>query len=246
MAVSDPARRIGLVFGKFYPLHCGHIYLIECAANQVDELHIMLGCEATRDLRLFEQSRMPKQPQVKDRYNWLQKTFNKRPKIYIHILDEADIPAYPNGWQNWSDRVKAILSEHQVQPTVVFTSEAQDVDNHAYYYNCPVKLIDAERGFVPISATSIRQSPYKKWDFIAKAARPFFVKRIAIIGSRCSSLIPVQLANIYNTEYVENGYINYIQRGVSPEICGISDEDVFIKIAELHAKRIVEATQIAI
>ena len=50
-------NKVGLIFGKFYPLHCGHIYLIEKALCQVDELHILLGCEIVRDKRLFDKSR---------------------------------------------------------------------------------------------------------------------------------------------------------------------------------------------
>lgn len=35
-------KRIGVVFGKFYPLHTGHIYLIQRACSQVDKLYVIL------------------------------------------------------------------------------------------------------------------------------------------------------------------------------------------------------------
>ncbi|MDF7667054.1 multifunctional transcriptional regulator/nicotinamide-nucleotide adenylyltransferase/ribosylnicotinamide kinase NadR [Orbaceae bacterium ESL0727] len=236
-------HRIGLIFGKFYPLHCGHIYLIEKAMSQVDELHIMLGCEATRDKKLFIESHLPKQPQVSDRYLWLQKTFKNRHNIHIHVLDEAGIQSYPNGWQDWSDRVKTILREHNVQPTVVFTSEPQDVKNHALYFGCDVKMIDAARDFIPISATEIRRNPYKNWSFIAKQAQSFFVRKVAIIGTNKMKELPIQLANIYNTEYVANGYINYIEREilVKQNHRYLSEAD-YIRIAMIHADRIKRAS----
>ena len=46
-------KNIGVVFGKFYPLHTGHIYLIQRACSQVDELHIIMGYDEPRDLSLF-------------------------------------------------------------------------------------------------------------------------------------------------------------------------------------------------
>ena len=152
-------HRVGLIFGKFYPLHSGHIYLIEKALTQVDELHVMLGCEAIRDKQLFEKSRLPRQPQVSDRFSWLKETFKDRHNIHIHIADEAGINYYPNGWQDWSDSIKRILLEHKIEPTVVFTSEYQDVKQHERYFGCPVVIVDADRDFVNISATQIRENP---------------------------------------------------------------------------------------
>lgn len=243
---SNSKRQVGLIFGKFYPLHNGHIYLIEKAKSQVDELHVFLGCEATRDLKLFESSRMPKQPMVKDRFYWLQKTFKDRHNIHIHILDEAGIAYYPNGWKDWSDRVKLILSNHNVTPTVIFTSEPQDVENHELHYHCPVKLIDADRNFINISATQIRNNPYQNWSFIAKSARPFFVKRVALISHyREFDELMKQLSNVYDTTCVSNGYVNYIKNEYLRNAGHGLDDNQYIGIAQLHAQRIEEASILA-
>lgn len=239
-------HKVGLIFGKFYPLHCGHIYLIEKAMSQVDELHIILGCETERDKLLFQKSQLPKQPQVYDRFSWLQETFKDRHNIHVHILDEAGIESYPNGWRDWSDRVKHILAEHKIEPTVVFTSEPQDAKNHEHYFGCPVVIVDADRDFVNISATKIRENPYKNWNFIAKAAKPFFVKKVAIIGQGKFNDLPLQLANIYNTQYVSNGYINYIQREITtPQHQRYLSENDYMRIAMLHVERVAKAVETA-
>lgn len=239
-------HKVGLIFGKFYPLHCGHIYLIEKAMSQVDVLHIILGCEVSRDKQLFDKSRLPKQPQVSDRFSWLKETFKDRHNIHIHVLDEAGIEFYPNGWQDWSYRVKQILSEHKIKPNVVFTSEPQDVKNHELYFGCPVIIVDANRDFMNISATQIRENPYKNWSFIAQAAKPFFVKKVAIVGQNRLRDLPIQLANIYNTQYVPNGYINYIEREILTQHNKryLSESD-FRKIAMLHVERISKAVESA-
>ena len=239
---SSQSRQIGLLFGKFYPLHCGHVYFIEKAMSQVDELHVILGCEKTRDLRLFEQSGMTVQPQVQDRLSWLQRTFRYCPQIHIHVLHEEGIAFYPNGWKDWSDRVKQILAQYDVKPTVIFTSEAQDAQNHAIHYGCPVKLVDVERRFASISATEIRHNPYQHWSFIANAAKPFFVKKVAIISSnQRSSHLMEKLANVYNTTCVPNGYINYIYASQTGNTaCALNEAD-YIKIMFMHAERINQA-----
>ena len=239
-------HKVGLIFGKFYPLHCGHIYLIEKAMSQVDVLHIILGCEESRDKQLFDKSRLPKQPQVSDRFSWLKETFKDRHNIYIHVLDEAGIEFYPNGWQDWSCRVKQILSEHKIKPNVVFTSEPQDVKNHELYFGCQVIIVDANRDFISISATQIRENPYKNWSYIAQAAKPFFVKKVAIVGQNRFRDLPIQLANIYNTQYVPNGYINYIEREILTQHNKryLSESD-FMKIAMLHVERISKAVESA-
>lgn len=78
-------KTIGVVFGKFYPLHTGHIYLIQRACSQVDELHIIMGFDDTRDRALFEDSAMSQQPTVPDRLRWLLQTF-KYQKIFAFML----------------------------------------------------------------------------------------------------------------------------------------------------------------
>lgn len=91
--------RVGLIFGKFYPLYRGHIYMIEKASTEVDTLHVMLGCEIERDTLLFKQSRLPRMPTAQDRLRWLKKTFQGQPKIQIHWLDEEGILPYSNEWE---------------------------------------------------------------------------------------------------------------------------------------------------
>ena len=242
--IMSSKHRVGLIFGKFYPLHSGHIYLIEKALTQVDELHVMLGCEAIRDKQLFEKSRLPRQPQVSDRFSWLKETFKDRHNIHIHIADEAGINYYPNGWQDWSDSIKRILLEHKIEPTVVFTSESQDVKQHERYFGCPVVIVDADRDFVNISATQIRENPYQNWSYIANTAKPFFVKKVAIIGHDKFNELPVQLANIYNTHYVSNGYINYIKREISTtENKRYLSENDYLRIAMLQVERMSKAVE---
>jgi HTH-type transcriptional repressor of NAD biosynthesis genes len=88
IGIPASAKSVGVVFGKFYPLHTGHIYLIQRACSQVDELHIMMGYDDTRDRELFEDSAMSQQPTVSDRLRWLLQTFKYQKNIRIHAFNE--------------------------------------------------------------------------------------------------------------------------------------------------------------
>ncbi|GAB7200719.1 hypothetical protein OS31_13060 [Dickeya oryzae] len=82
-------KSIGVVFGKFYPLHTGHIYLIQRACSQVDELHVILGYDEPRDRLLFEHSSMSQQPTVSDRLRWLLQTFKYQKKYPYSCLQRT-------------------------------------------------------------------------------------------------------------------------------------------------------------
>ncbi len=104
-------KRRGGFFGKFYPLHTGHIYLIQRACSRVDELHIIMGYDDTRDRELFEESAMSQQPTVPDRLRWLLQTFKYQKNIRIHAFNEEGMEPYPHGWDVWSRGIRAFMSE---------------------------------------------------------------------------------------------------------------------------------------
>ena len=105
-------KKVGVIFGKFYPVHTGHINMIYEAFSKVDELHVIVCSDTERDLKLFYDSKMKRMPTVQDRLRWMQQIFKyQNDHIFIHHLVEDGIPSYPNGWQAWSDAVKTIYPD---------------------------------------------------------------------------------------------------------------------------------------
>ncbi|EPY99590.1 multifunctional transcriptional regulator/nicotinamide-nucleotide adenylyltransferase/ribosylnicotinamide kinase NadR [Mannheimia haemolytica] len=200
--VEDSNQRSGVIFGKFYPIHTGHINMIYEAFSKVDVLHVIVCTDSERDLRLFQESKMKRMPTNEDRLRWVQQIFKYQQKqIFIHHLVEDGIPSYPNGWEDWSGRVKALFEEKSINPTIVFSSEIQDKEPYEKYLNLEVQLVDPTRESFNISATQIRNNPFQYWRFIPKEVRPFFVKTIAILGGESSgkSVLVSKLANVFNT-----------------------------------------------
>ncbi|MCA6222146.1 multifunctional transcriptional regulator/nicotinamide-nucleotide adenylyltransferase/ribosylnicotinamide kinase NadR [Photorhabdus antumapuensis] len=194
-------KTVGVVFGKFYPLHTGHIYLIQRACSQVDELHIILCHDESRDRELFMSSSMSQQPTVSDRLRWLLQTFKYQKNIHIHSFDEQGIEAYPHGWDVWSEGMKAFMSKKGINPTYIYSSETQDAPRYKEHLGIETILIDPQRSFMKISGRHIRQDPFRHWEYIPTEVKPFFVRTVAILGGESSgkSTLVNKLANIFNT-----------------------------------------------
>ncbi|MCK3654451.1 trifunctional nicotinamide-nucleotide adenylyltransferase/ribosylnicotinamide kinase/transcriptional regulator NadR [Pasteurellaceae bacterium Macca] len=200
--VGEQNQRVGVIFGKFYPVHTGHINMIYEAFSKVDMLHVIVCTDTERDMQLFKDSKMKRMPTNEDRLRWMQQIFKYQQKqIFIHHLSEDGIPSYPNGWEGWADRVKALFATKQIKPSVVFSSEIQDKAPYEKYLDLEVHLVDPERNSFNVSATKIRNNPFQYWRFIPKEVRPFFVKTIAILGGESSgkSVLVSKLANVFNT-----------------------------------------------
>lgn len=239
MSNSD-SKTTGVIFGKFYPVHTGHINMIYEAFSKVDYLHIIVGTDTERDKKLFQNSKMKIQPTCEDRLKWLFQIFKyQKTQIFIHHLVEDGTPSYPQGWGDWSNRVKDLFISKNIKPDVIFTSEIQDVEQYNKYLNLPVELVDPARNIVNISATKIRSNPFKYWQFIPKEVRPFFVKTIAILGGESSgkSVLVSKLANVFNTTSAWEYGREYVFKklGGSEEALQYSD---YPKIALGHQKYI--------
>lgn len=203
LQITEPVdKKVGVIFGKFYPVHTGHINMIYEAFSKVDEVHVIVCTDTERDLQLFYDSKMKRMPTPQERLRWMQQIFKyQKNQIFIHHLIEDGIPGYPNGWEGWTNRVKALFEQKGFNPDVVFSSEIQDKAPYEKYFGLEVVLVDPKREFFNISATKIRTNPFHYWKFIPKEVRPFFAKTIAILGGESSgkSVLANKLATVFNT-----------------------------------------------
>jgi len=206
----------GLVLGKFLPPHLGHFFLIDTALENSETVHVLV-CSLIREL-------IP----GKLRYEWIKEHYSKNPNVrVIHVARE--LPQYPeedpeNFWQIWHDVVYSKVKELDC----IFASEDY-VKPFADVLGINSYMVDRGRIKVPISGTAIRENPLKHWDFIPDVAKPYFTKRIAILGPESSgkSTLTKMLAKHYGVEYVEEyGRLVYEFRK------GELDEEAFTHIAE--------------
>ena len=199
----------GLVFGKFLPVHKGHQYLIEQAMSQVDELTVLVCSIKTEPIPGYL------------RFNWMKKLY---PKLRVlHVTDEnPQFPKdHPDFWQIWTDTFNRNMPQGI---DVLFTSEYYG-DEMARHLSCKHIMVDQPRETIPVSATMIRDNPYQNWNFIPEVVRPYFIKRIVLIGPESSgkSVLSQKLAAHYDTNFVEEYGRTYVEKfGVDVDLLDIA------------------------
>lgn len=172
--------KVGVFPGKLCPPHRGHLNAIFKAACQCEKLYVVVSYRREDDEKLF--AGLPfKTPTLKERAKWLSIELQGFDHIKVIMLDEEGIPSYPLGWRLWSFRLAQVVPEHI---DVIFGSEPSYTEGYTKYFpEADYVIIDSERSEFPISATMVRNNPYKYWDYILGAARPHFTKRVLIVGT---------------------------------------------------------------
>ena len=210
---------IGAITLKAAPLHSGHIYAITQASTQVDHLYVILSFDEkwldTLDNASYWKERLTK----KNRLLWLKTTFSNLDHITIICVDETDISAYPDGVSDWAYKVKGELKPYGVDHIDKwFSSEPEYTWWITKYFNCPNIIIDADRKVFNISATKVRQNPYKYWEFLPSIVRKDLLIKVVIIGTESSSksTLTKYLAKMFNTSWVAEYGRTYCEE----DMCG--------------------------
>jgi len=180
----------GLVIGKFMPVHNGHVALIRFAARHCDELTVSM-------------SYTPQNPiPMEKRLDWMTQIFSDNSHIHIKtIADDFDEPALPleERTRRWAE---VILKVYGLVDVVVSSEDYGEP--FARHLHAQHILFDKDRAQHSISATLIRQHPFRYWSFIPAVVRPHFVKKVCFYGpeSTGKSTMAKQLAALYETEWV--------------------------------------------
>ena len=183
----DPRPAVGFVLGKFMPPHLGHVFLCDFARTYCKRLTILV-CSLDND----------PVPGVL-RFRWMQKLF---PNCDVQWCRE-DLPQapkdHPDFWPIWRD----VVARYVGSPDVVFASEDYG-PRLASETGARFVPVDRPRLTVPVSATMIREDPFRYWDFLPVPVRPYYAKRVCLFGpeSTGKSTLALQLAKRFNTVHV--------------------------------------------
>ncbi len=148
----------GFIWGKFMPLHRGHMYLIEYAREHVDHLTVLV-C-----------SRLHEPIPGNLRYQWARELF---PGVNVQHCDD-EIPSYPHEhpdfWNIWLHTIRRFVP---TGPEWVFTSETAG-DKLAKILGARHVCVDLGRKAFPVSGTAVRNHPEMYWDFIPPSVQLYF------------------------------------------------------------------------
>ncbi|GAB4025756.1 pantoate--beta-alanine ligase [Spirosoma koreense] len=180
----------GLVFGKFMPVHQGHLALIEFARKQCDHLIVSMTVNPEDVIA----------PEL--RFSWLTELLSTYPTIEV-VAESNDFhdPTLPlwEATKLWA----AFIRRRFPSVTVFFSSEAYAVPL-AHHSGLRHVAFDPPRQQIPISATLIRQQPARYWDYIPAIIQPYFVKKLCLYGPESvgKSTLARQLAVAFQTVFV--------------------------------------------
>jgi len=209
----------GLIIGKFLPPHRGHEYLVNFARSFAERITVQVCSIASEPIP------------GSIRHAWMQEIFGAVPGItVVHNSDEN--PQVPEDcpdrfWEIWRDSICRRMNR---QPDFLFASEDYGV-KLAEVVGARYIPVDHDRQLFPISGSAIREDPMTNWQFILPAARPWFLKRVAIVGPESSgkSTLARNLASRFKTCYAPEYGRSYL------DAVGFNlDEDAIVAIARGH------------
>lgn len=231
--------KTGVFAGKFLPPHRGHLSSIINSATQCEKLYVVVSDNYKETNRLCNSSNL-KIISGKTRVKWLSQELQGFDHIQILLLDEKDIPEYPDGWDLWSKLLKKLIPE---KIDVLFGGDPEYKQvNDIWFPESDYILFDYTRERYPISATLIRNNPYEYWDYILGSAREFFAKKVLITGTEScgKTTIAKYLGKIFNTSWTEEfgRYYSNKYLGGNENVFSLKDFD---RIAYLQHEADIDA-----
>lgn len=224
--------KTGVYFGRFCPPHRGHLYQMIEASTKCEKLIVVISDNAPQTEKLCREANLPTIT-YQLRKQWISQQLQDMAHIVVRVLDETDIPEYPDGWQMWSDRMRQVVPE-KIDAFFVGDNEYSDT-LESYFPESVIELFDPTRSRYPISATAIRENILGNWHYILGSARPFFAKKVLIAGTEScgKTTLTKCLAKLFNTSWSEEVGRYYANDYLGGDETIYTDED-FGRIAHIQ------------
>lgn len=208
------------------PMHTGHMQLIKHALSYCKQVTVLLCSKPTDPIS------------GSLRYKRIKEIYKGNKAIQVIHMDYSDMPDSKRSSRRVSKAWAKYINENFPQVQVIVSSEKYG-EFVAEYANIKYIIFDQRRTTVPISGTKIRKDPIKYWDFIPPNVKPYFVKKVVLLGTESTgkSTFAKKLAEYYNTNYVPEK-----ARDIMKHTQQCTPQHLQ-QIAKLHAQTINECIQ---
>lgn len=190
-------KTLGVVFGTFAPMHRGHVNLIQQAKTENDGVVVIVsGYEGDRGHQIGLD--------LQKRFRYAREVFGNDELVKVVKLDEKGIARYPDGWADWVNRVEDELTKSSLDDTQFHFYVGEPEYKEELNERRPEYIVTLlDRQVLPISATLIRENPYKYWNYIAHPFRRHFTKKVLLAGTASTGKTSrvKDLGRLYNAPY---------------------------------------------
>ena len=206
----------GLVIGKFWPVHSGHLKLIEFARTQVDQLFVVV-CDGGEDVP------------ARTRMQWIADALggeDGKGDVLIGLIPSFPDLSTPDATSEaWAFAVK---TRYGYSWDKVFLGSDYPAENRFAEF-LGAERVNLERDH--ISGTAVRANPQAYWEHLTAPVRGWYAKRIVILGSESTGTTTLArgLAEALGTVWVPEYGRTYTEgRGLTQQWT----TDEFVHIAD--------------
>lgn len=196
---TTPLYDVGVIVGKFMPLHNGHEILIKFAKSQVKTLFVLVDNVPNELLTTTQRAKI-----IQDKFP------DVLVEAFPHKMPQEPGDA-PNFWEIWNDGIKQCVNIRYQKYIHQLKKELENhfiIDYDTFQERQPLNVkidaviaamdygqtlaknlnaqfipIDIEREIVNISATKIRNDPRTYNAFLSDKSKSSFTKKFAFIGA---------------------------------------------------------------
>jgi len=183
--------KVGMYGGSFNPLHLGHVNNIITASNLCEKLYIVLS--VTNDEKEIDH---------RERFMWLKNITSEMENVEVFEIFDKNISKDTYDWETGANDIKNYINK---PIDVVFSGDDyQGKDRWEKLYPGS-EIYYIPRSNINISSTEIRKNPYKYFDYLPNCVKPYYTKKVCIIGTESTgkTTLTRNLAKYFNTTHVE-------------------------------------------